>query len=121
MCFVDQFLRKVPEKGLPKDRLHVVRSAGLRATLLAYQSRIFVVHGKKDTPTCIVSHRSLYNGGRLLTWGESKDVRDFKETLAKAVSVSRAELEKRIEKNKGEKMAKHKRFRYLPAKAAASR
>jgi hypothetical protein len=52
---------------------------------------------------------------------ESKEVRDFKQTLAKALSVPRAVLQKRIEENKGEKMDKHKRFQYRPAKAAPSR
>jgi hypothetical protein len=50
---------------------------------------------------------------------QSQETKDFKQALRKAVSVPRAELEKRLERVKGEKMAIHKRFKYVPAKAVS--
>jgi hypothetical protein len=47
--------------------------------------------------------------------------RSFKQALGKALSVSRAELEKRLDEAPKEKEERHKRFSFRPAKALSSR
>jgi hypothetical protein len=46
----------------------------------------------------------------------SPEYRIFKEALTSAISVSKSELQRRLDAMKGEKVSRYKRYKYVPAK-----
>jgi hypothetical protein len=46
----------------------------------------------------------------------SPEYRTFTEALTLAISVSKPELQKRLDEKKGEKVSRYTRYKYVPAK-----